>query len=145
MTENNEARQPDEVLPPREPQRPQQNSLATFAQNIGDVIHQITTNSGLSFTSSAREIEYDDLAPNQKAIVDAVIEKLTPDIEEKAVNLLKLEIRDRLVKRGEWANLERLLKKGKVPKIKRKKGCIFLQFGTGEPDDPIDEFMIAST
>jgi hypothetical protein len=32
-----------------------------------------------------------------------------------------------------------------MPKLKRKTGCIFIQFGEGTPDDPIQEFILAQT
>lgn len=134
------AHEPEVIPPGRAIQRT--NPLANLAEALGTAINQITTSSGVSLRAMPRQIEYEDLPQEDKAVVDALMEKLKPDIEEKAAAILAAEIRDRLVRQGDIVSMEKLLKKGKKPHIKRKKGCIFLQFGSGEA---IEEFLVAST
>lgn len=92
-----------------------------------------------------RDLSYDELSPEDQKLVDALMEKVAPEIEEKAKVLLAAEIKDRIVRHGDFVSLGKMLKKGKKLSIKRKKGCIFIQFGTGDAEDPIEEFLVAST
>lgn len=88
---------------------------------------------------------YDELDEKGKKAVDALMEELKSDIEQKAGELLFAEIRDKIVRSGDIKKLEGYVKKGKKPRVKRKDGCIFIQFGTGDPSDEIHEFLVAST
>jgi len=88
---------------------------------------------------------YDDLDEESKKAVDKLIEQIRPDIEKKAADLLLSETRDKIARTGNIKKLVKAMEKGKKLELKRKKGCIFLQIGTGEPGDELDEFLIAST
>lgn len=88
---------------------------------------------------------YEKLDKKTKEAVDKFMDQMMPDIEKKAAELLKNEIRDKIARTGDINKIMEYVKKGKKPKLKRKKGCIFIQFGTGDPDDEIEEFMVAST
>jgi len=132
-----------EVIPPSS--RSPNNSVAPLANAIGGAIESLMHRGGLSMAAIPRDIDYEDLDDASKKIVDAFMEQMRPEIEEKAKALLTAEIRDRIVKKADLAGLGKALRKGKKLSLKRKRGCIFVQFGTGEPDDPIDEFLLAST
>lgn len=75
------------------------------------------------------------------------MELMDSEIKKYAEDLIRFEVRDKIVKKGPDAIpvIKEALKKGKKPKLKRKKGCIYIQFGEGTPEDPIDEILIAST
>lgn len=92
-------------------------------------------------------IPTEEAPPETKKEVNAFLEKeLMPKIKEVAVDLLKEEIRDKLERDpSAIAKVREALKKHKDVLIKRKRGCIYIQFGTGTPIDPIDEVLIAST
>ena len=137
MSEENQDRPPvPEIIPPR-------NGITELAQLVNGALSSITNR--VPFGTVCRNTEYVDLKPEEKQIVDEVMEQLKPDIEEKAKALLTAEIRDRIVRYGNLSELKAKLKKGKKFFVKRKKGCIFIQFGTGDPEDPIEEFLVAST
>lgn len=135
MSEGNE---PEVILPATS-----SNGLQRLATDMSQVIGSLT--SRISLQGMPRDIEYSDLEQKDKETVDLMMEKLKPDIEAKAKALLTAEVRDRIVRRGDMIQLRVLLKRDKKLALKRKKGCIFLQFGTGDADDPIEEFLIAST
>lgn len=88
---------------------------------------------------------YDELDEKTKKAIDTFIDEIRPDVQEKAAELLLNEIRDKIARTGDINKIIKMMKKGKKGKLKRKKGCIFLQFGEGTPEDPIEEVMIAST
>jgi len=88
---------------------------------------------------------YDELDEETKKAIDNFIDKIRPDVEKKAAELLLNEMRDKIARTGDINKIIRMTKKGKKPSLKRKKGCIFLQFGEGTPEDPIEEILIAST
>jgi hypothetical protein len=88
---------------------------------------------------------YDELDAEGKKAVDALMDELKPDIDAKAKDLLYSEVRDKIVRSGDIKKLQEYVKKGQKGSIKRKKGCIFVQFGTGDPDDEIHEFNVAAT
>jgi len=88
---------------------------------------------------------YDELDENTKKAIDTFIEEIRPDVQEKAAELLLNEIRDKIARTGDINKIIKMTKKGKKPSVKRKQGCIFLQFGDGTPTSPIEEFLIAST
>lgn len=140
MSENRREVQEPEVIPSGTNQG---TSLQPFATNLQAALQSITGR--LSLSDFPRNIDYSELKPDEKEVVDAIMERLKPEIEEKAKALLTIETRDRIVKQGDFKALSKILMKGKKSFLKRKKGCIFIQFGTGEADDPIEEFMIAST
>ncbi len=75
------------------------------------------------------------------------MELMDSEIKKYAEDLIRFEVRDKILKKGPGAIpvIREALKKGKKPKLKRKKGCIYVQFGEGTPEDPIDEILIAST
>ena len=91
------------------------------------------------------ERQPEQLTPEQRQTVNDFMDALEPEIEAKAKDMLRSEIRDRLIRRGDFELIERNLRKGRQPQVKRKHGCLFIQFGSGEADDPIEEFMVAST
>jgi hypothetical protein len=134
-----QTREPDAVIRPRDEQ-----PLARLTDNISHAIETLLPRT-LFQGASAGGVDYVDLDPEAKKAVDEFIETLKPDIEQKAVALITAEIRDRVARTGNITRIKQLLKKGKKPTVKRKKGCIFIQFGTGEPDDEIEEFMVMST
>jgi len=88
---------------------------------------------------------YDELDEKTKEAIDTFIEEIRPDVEKKAGELLLNEMRDKIARTGDINKIIKMMKKGKKPSLKRKKGCIFVQFGEGTPEDPIEEVMIAST
>jgi len=103
-----------------------------------------------AFTSILRgttTIPTEEVSPEIKKEVDKFVDtELTPQIKEVAVDLLKEEVRDKLYRdQSAIAKIREAVKKHKKVLIKRKRGCIYLQFGTGTPKDPIDEVLIAST
>lgn len=121
----------------------QNNSLA---YNISNALNVVMANSGLtSLLGVSRDISYEELDDASKKVVDALMEQLKPEIEEKATALLTAEIRDRIVRKANIVDVGKALQKKKTVSLKRKKGCIFVQFGSGEPEDPIEELLIAST
>lgn len=132
-----------EVIPP--PSASTDTGMSALAVSIGNALNSLMNRGGLSMASLPRDIEYEDLDDASKKIVDAFMEQLRPEIEEKATALLTAEIRERIVKKADLIQIGKALKKKKKTFLKRKRGCIFVQFGTGEPDDAIDEFMLAST
>ena len=88
-----------------------------------------------------------ELSREDETTLNEFMESMNEDIEKYAKDLLRAEIRDRLVRMGPAAiaRVRRALKKGKKPALKRKTGCIYIQFGDGSPNDPIDEWLIANT
>ena len=90
---------------------------------------------------------YVEPTPEVKKEVDSFLEKeLGPQIKEVAVDLLKEEIRQKLETDPlAMAKLREAVKQHKEVLVKRKRGCIYIQCGTGTPKDPIDEVLIAST
>jgi hypothetical protein len=127
-----------EVIPPN-------GRIAPLAAGIGEMVNSVMQRVGMSMGLTLRDVDYDELDEGSKKIVDAFMEKIRPEIEEKAKALLTAEIRDRIVRKADFVHIDKLLKKGQKISLKRKKGCIFAQFGSGEPEDPIDEFLLAST
>ena len=125
--------------------RVQDTAISPLATSLSEAINSLMNRGGLSMASLPRDIDYEDLDDSSKRIVDAFMEQLRPEIEEKAKALLTAEIRDRIVRKANLADIGRSLKKGKKLSLKRKRGCIFAQFGTGEPEDEIDEVLLAST
>lgn len=132
--------QPAEIIP-----SPQSPNLAQLGPALLGAVEEVMSRTGVTLASFPRDVTYEELPEAERKIVDGVMELLVPEIEEKAKILLTEEIRDRLVRKASLVDMAKLLKKGKKPRIKRKKGCIFIQFGTGEPKDPIEEFLVAST
>jgi len=91
-------------------------------------------------------IPLEEASPEVKKKVNDFLGKLMPQLQNVAVDLLKEEIRDKLERDpSAIAKLEEAVKKSKDILIKRKRGCIYIQCGTGTPKDPIDEILIAST
>jgi len=89
--------------------------------------------------------EYDKLDKDTKKAIDTFMEEMKPEIQKKATDLLTFEIRDKIARSGNINKIMEAMKKKKKISLKRKKGCIFLQLGSGEPNDQIDEFLIANT
>ena len=89
--------------------------------------------------------EYDKLDKDTKKAIDTFMEEMKPEIQKKATDLLTFEIRDKIARTGNINKIMEAMKKGKKIKVKRKKGCIYLQMGSGEPNDQIEEFLIANT
>lgn len=134
-----------EVIPPSGSARGSNSGASPLATGLSELVNSVMNRVGLSTGIMLRDIEYEELDDGAKKIVDAFMEQIRPEIEEKARALLTAEIRDRIVRKADFADLGKLLKKGKKISLKRKKGCIFAQFGTGEPEDPIEEILLAST
>jgi len=88
-----------------------------------------------------------EASPQVKKEVSVFLDKeLMPQLKDVAVDLFKEEIRDKLEGNpSAIAKLREAVKKHKEVLIKRKRGCIYIQLGTGTPKDPIDEILIAST
>lgn len=93
----------------------------------------------------AMAADYEDLPKETKQAIDKFMETLKPDIEKKAAELLEAEIRDKIAKTGDINKITAAMKKGKKISLKRKRGCIYLQLGSGDPNDKIEEFLIANT
>jgi len=112
---------------------PREITVREFAQQFTNVIRPVT-----SYAEATQEV---------KKEVDSFLEKeLMPQIKEVAVDLLKEEIRTKLESDpSAIVKLREAVEKHKEILIKRKRGCIYLQFGTGTPKDPMDEVLIAST
>jgi hypothetical protein len=125
------------VTQPLEPMQPPVSDI--FSRALNGILRNIPT-SGLS-----SEMHYEDLDPKTKKTVDIFVEQLEPEIEAKAKDLMRAEIRDRIVKIGNIHEIEQLVKRGKKPVLMRKRGCIFIQFGSGAAYDEIEEFMVASS
>lgn len=85
--------------------------------------------------------------PSQEdiGVVDAFMENLEPEIKEIAVAMIREEIRDKLLLGGHAKKIKEALTKKRRAKIKRKKGCVFLELGEGTPTDPTDSIMVWST
>ncbi|GAI38559.1 unnamed protein product, partial [marine sediment metagenome] len=90
-------------------------------------------------------VSYEELDKKTKAVIDKFMDQMRPDIEKKAVELLKNEVRDKIARTGNINKIIKAVKAGKKPSLKRKKGCIYLQLGSGDPNDQIEEFIIATT
>jgi hypothetical protein len=88
---------------------------------------------------------YEELDKKTKTAIDSFMDQMRPDIEKKAVELLKNEVRDKIARIGNINKIIKAVKAGKKPSLKRKKGCIYLQLGSGDPNDQIEEFIIATT
>jgi len=134
-----QTREPEVIRP-----RDEQPSLARLTDNISHALETLLPRA-IFQGESAGGVDYVDLDPEAKKTIDEFVETLKPDIEQKAVALITAELKDRVARTGNITRIKQLLKKGKKPTLKRKKGCIFVQFGTGEPDDEIEEFMVMST
>jgi hypothetical protein len=120
------------------------NNFNSLAQQIGDAVNIMFGRAGITL-GPKRAIEYEDLDEEGKKIIDATLSSLDEELTQKAKIMLAAEIKDRLARYGDMAMLSKMLKKKKHVYLKRKIGCLYLQFGTGEAEDPIDEFLIAST
>jgi hypothetical protein len=117
-----------------------------MARDVSQAIESLLSSRNIApiFQGASIVDSYAELDPDSKQIVDEFVETLKPDIEQKATALITAELRDRVARTGDIARIKKLLKKGKKPSLKRKKGCIYVQFGTGDPDDEIEEFLLMS-
>ena len=90
----------------------------------------------------------EEWAPSKEdeEVINEFMDLMDEEIKKYAEDLIRVEVRDKIVSRGPQAInvIKEAIKKGGKPKLKRKKGCIFIQFGEGTPEDPIDELLIAS-
>jgi len=117
-----------------------------FFKNLNTWLEGEIQNRGVATTpTSASPENYEGLTEENRKAVDSFMEQLKPDIQAKAVELLTSEIRDKIARSGDLKKIQEAAKKGKPVEIKRKKGCIFLQIGSGGPTDPIEELLIANT
>lgn len=98
---------------------------------------------------SALPVQAEALKPSEEdeRVIEEFMQLMDEEIEKYAKDLIRIEVRDKILSRGPAAigAIKEALRKGKKPKLKRKKGCIFIQFGEGTPQDPIEEMLIAST
>jgi hypothetical protein len=123
-----------------------EDEKAKFWKNMNAYLEKQITDRGVTATPNAINPEsYDDLPEEGKKAVDALMEELKPDIKAKAEDLLFAEIRDKIARSGDLKKLQEYAAKGQNPSIKRKKGCIFIQYGSGAPNDEIHEFNVATT
>lgn len=95
--------------------------------------------------SGESSLHYEELPIHDRKTIDDFVAQLEPEIEAKSKDLMRAEIRDRIVKMGNMPAIEKLLRRGKEPKLMRKRGCIYIQFGDGTPYNEIEEFMIVSS
>jgi hypothetical protein len=130
------------VIPPQSPSTP-----LTPAPTGLNAISQMVESFVRPFMSAALATDRnpEQLTKEQHQTVTDFMEALEPEIDAKAKDMLTFEIRDRLIRRGDFEIIERNLRLGRKPQLKRKTGCLFIQFGTGEANDPIEEFMVATS
>lgn len=125
--------------------RRRQETLAVQSRSL---VEQPISDFARQFSAVLRgaTIPLEEASPEVKKKVNDFLGKLMPQLQNVAVDLLKEEIRDKLERDpSAIAKLEEAVKKSKDILIKRKRGCIYIQCGTGTPKDPIDEILIAST
>jgi len=152
MSEENEReRELEAQAPTPEVLTPRQRNMEKLAERFNQLIDQIlgpAISGGpvtpMPMISFPRTEDYNDLPVEDKKVIDAFMEELKPEIQAKSVALMTEELKDRLARAG-TAQIKKLTQHKKKASLKRKRGCLYLQFGTGEPDDPIDEFLVAST
>jgi len=97
------------------------------------------------FVAPTAPVKARKLTKEEEKVVEEFMQSLDPEIKALAEDLVREEIKDKLRSGYKIDVLKRAVKEKKKPKLKRKRGCIFLQIGEGTPTDPIDEIMIAST
>jgi len=92
-------------------------------------------------------LEHPPPTEEEEKLIKDFMGLMDEEIEKYAKDLICAELRDQILKRGPEAFpiIREALKKGKKPALKRKKGCIYLQFGSGSPEDPIEEILILRT
>lgn len=129
---------PEVILPPT-------TSLPSLGNGFARALNSVFNGLGLSGSVNGQSLHYEELPLQDRKTIDAFVEQLEPEIEAKSKDLMRAEIRDRVVKMGNISEIERLLRRGKKPHLMRKRGCIYIQFGTGAPYDEIEEFMVASS
>ena len=95
---------------------------------------------------SAEAVEWQPSSEDEQ-VINEFMTMMDEEIKKYAEDLVRMEVRDKILRTGPSIikKLKQAIKKGQKAKLKRKKGCIFVQFGEGTPDDPIDEIMIATT
>lgn len=84
------------------------------------------------------------LAEEEKKIEDEIMESLKEDIHETAEDLLTSVVRKNIsmFDGGTKKKIQEEIKKGKKPKLKRKKGCLYLSIGDGVTSE-IEEFYLS--
>jgi len=117
-----------------------------FIRMMARIMERVTT----TVPNMARlPVQPEALKPSEEdeKVIQKFMEHMDEEIEKYAKDLIRVEIRDKILSRGSAAieAIKAAIEKGKIPKLKRKKGCIFIQFGEGTPEDPIEEILIAST
>ena len=84
--------------------------------------------------------------PSQEdiTIVDEFMKTLEPEIMQDGGKILKEEIKGKLLRGGNPQRIKEHQSKGKKGKLKRRRGCVYLEFGEGTPSDPVDSLLILS-
>ena len=117
----------------------------TVWRRFEDLLDRLMQNQSVFTTApGARGRDYEDLTEEEKKAVDVFMLQIEEEVQKKATDLLRNEIRDKIAASGNIAKLLKMAKK-KKPKLKRKRGCIFIQMGSGEPNDKIEEMLIGNT
>lgn len=144
------AREPDEIVRRGESQQGR-GEIQPFSSEIEEQFVRIfetimrrmgATLPGFSALPVGRE--YPTPTKEEETLIKDFMTLMDEEIEKYAKDLIRAELRDQILKRGPEAYpiIREALKKGKKPGLKRKKGCIYLQFGSGSPEDPIEEILI---
>jgi len=83
----------------------------------------------------------------EEKILAGFMEDMDEEIERYAKDMIRVELRDKILSKGPDAVrlIREARRRGIKGRLKRKKGCIFVQFGEGTPDSPIEEFLLAQT
>jgi len=115
-------------------------------ERLAQVFERIWGRFGLPRPAVAPKLKPEELTDEDRKAVDEFMEQMDSQINEVAVDLLRAEVHDRILTSRESIEFaKKALREKKEAKLKRKKGCIFLQTGEGTPNDPIDEMLIATT
>jgi len=110
---------------------------------------QLATSRGVSPPLSAPSTAtFSPLEPpteEEKAWLEDFLKELEPDIQKQTAELVKSQIREWMLMGGNIKAIKERLKKGKEPKIVRKKegrrDPLYLQFGDGI-EEPIEEVYL---
>ena len=115
-------------------------------EHLTQVFERIWSRFGLPRPTLAPRLKLEELSDEDRKSVDEFMKQADSEINEVAADLLRAEVRDRILTNRESIDfVKKTLQEKKEVKLKRKKGCIFLTTGAGTPSDPIDEILIAST
>ena len=112
------------------------------------VASQLAMSRGVSPPLPVSTMSVSPLEPppeEEKQWLETFITELEPDIQKQTAELVKSQIREWMLMGGNIKAVKERLKKGKKPKIVRKKegrrDPLYLQFGDGV-DEPIEEIYL---